>query len=212
MQIVHMCLNRYVKCFISFLILFNFRHICCINATFCSISQQFCLSIEAQSVSATEDVYNDDSAITAHHSTIDPYAVSEDPKFTSYCHVISTVRSMYPEVLDFMMNNKAMVKIIHDVTFNMHSTTKQDPVHIPSTRTIPSCVTAKPPPMKETHYPEIGKEENFLKYILRCGGTSTKSAGVVLSRVLHKHAHAFVTNDTALIHLFQFIIFATVLS
>ena len=106
--------------------------------------------------------------------------------------MISTVRRLYPDVLEFMMNNKAMVKVIHDITFDMHSTTKQDSVHIPITCTIPSCVPAKPPPTKEGHHPEIGKEENFLQYILHCGGTSTKSAGVVLSRVLKKHAHAFV--------------------
>ena len=53
------------------------------------------ITTKSQSVSATEDVYNGDSgihhsAITAHHSTIDPYAVSEDTKLTSYCQVIST--------------------------------------------------------------------------------------------------------------------------
>ena len=110
-----------------------------------------------------------------------------------------------------MMKNKAMVKVIHYITFDIHST-KQDSVHIPIIRTIPSVVTAKPPPTKETYYPDIGKEENFLQYILRCGGTSTNSAGVVLSRVLNMHAYAFLEQDTGLIHLFQFIIFTTVLS
>ena len=85
-------------------------------------------------------------------------------------------------------------------------------LHKCNIRTIPSCVTAKPPPTKKTYYPDIGKEQNFLQYILRCGGTSTNSAGVVLSWVLNKHAYAFLEHDTALIHLFQFIIFTTVLS
>ena len=87
-----------------------------------------------------------DSAMSSHHQTIDPYVVSVDTKFISYCNLISTVREHYSEVLEFMMNNKSMVQVIHDVTFNMHSTTKHDSVNIPITRTIPSCVTAKPPP------------------------------------------------------------------
>ena len=94
----------------------------------------------------------------------------------------------------------------------MHLTTKHDSVNIPITCTIPSCVTAKPPPMTEVKYPNIGKEENFLQYILCCGGTSTQSAGLVLSRVFKNHPHAFVNNDVALVHVVELIIFATALS
>ena len=79
-----------------------------------------------ESVLKIKDVDNDDSgihdsAMSSHHPTIDPYTVSVDTKFTSYCNVILTVRRHYPEVLEFMMNNKSMVKVIHDVTFNMHA-------------------------------------------------------------------------------------------
>ena len=167
-----------------------------------------------ESVLKIKDVDNDDScvhdsAMSSHHPTIDPYAVSVDTKFTSYCNLISTVRKHYPEVLDFMMNNKLILNVIHDVTFDMHSTTKHDSVNIPITHTIPSCVTAKPPPMTEEKYPDIGKEENFFQYILRCGGTSTQSAGLVLSRVFKNHPHAFVKNDVALVHVVDLIIFAT---
>ena len=179
--------------------------------------QHMLLKIEAQSISETENVYTDDSGmvhdstISAHHSINDAYAASEDPKFNSYCQVIVTVRSQHPNVLEFMMNNKDMVKVIHDVTFDIHSN-KQGLVNIPIVGTIPSSATTKPPPTKERYYPVIGSPENFIQYILHCKGTSTKSAGVVLSRVLNKHAHAFLKNDAALIHLFQFIIFTTVLS
>ena len=171
-----------------------------------------------QSVLKIKDVHNGDShthdsAISSHHQTMDPYAVSENMKFTSFCNLISTVRRNYPEVLEFMMNNKPMVEVIHNVTFDMHSTTnKHDSVHIPITRTIPSRVPAKRPPMTEEKYPDIGKEENFFQYILRCGGTSTQSASLVLSRVFKNHPHAFVNNDVALVHVVELIIFATALS
>ena len=167
--------------------------------------------VEVESVSMIKGVDNDDSgihdsAMSSHHPTIDPYAVSVNTKFTSYCNMISTIRNHYPgDVLEFMMNNKSMVKVIHDVTFDMHLTTKYDSVNIPITCTIPSCVTAKPPPMTEVKYPNIGKEENFLQYILRCGGTSTQSAGLVLSRVFKNHPHAFIKNDVELVHVVELI-------
>ena len=111
-----------------------------------------------------------------------------------------------------MVNNKSMVKVIHYVTFDIHSSTKQDSVNIPITRTTPSSVIAKRPPMAEVKYPDIGNKENFLQYILRCEGTSTQSAGVVLSREFKNHPHAVVKNDVALIHVIELIIFATALS
>ena len=143
---------------------------------------------------------------------MDPYAVSENMKFTSFCNLISTVRRNYPEVLQFMTENKPMVEVIHNVTFDMHATTnKHDTVHIPITCTIPS-LPAKCPPITEDKYPDIGNDENFFHYMLRCGGTSTKSAGLVLSRIIKNHPDAFVKNDVALIHVIELIIFATALS
>ena len=171
-----------------------------------------------QFVLKIKDVHNGDSgrhdsAIRSEHPTMDPYAVSENSKFTSFCNLISTVRRNYPDVLQFMMDNKPMVEVIHNVTFDMHATTnKPDLVHIPRTGTIPSLVPAKPPPKTEYKYQDIGKEENFFHYMLRCGGTSTKSAGLVLSNIVKNHPDAFVKNDVALIHVIELIIFATALS
>ena len=175
------------------------------------------MKADGVSVPVVKDVDNHDfvikdSAMSSHHSIIDPYAVSVDSKLSSYCNVISTIRIHYPEVLEFMMKNKSMVKVIHDVTFDMHSATKQDSGNVPITRTISSSVVAKHPPMTEVKYPDIGKKENFLQYILRCGGTSTESAAVVLSRVFKRYPLAFVKNDVALVHVIEFIIFATALS
>ena len=88
-------------------------------------------------------------------------------------------------MVDSMMSNQGLLKIIHNATYNTvvaeHGTSASG-VTPPIKKPRP-LYPEKPPPVKHTPYPLIGDDEGFVNYIECCCGTSMHSA---IARIINK--------------------------